>query len=351
MIIRENYSEEHIRELQRESKCDPGLIERTLFAFGLLEALSKVGLSFTFKGGTSLMLLLSKPMRLSTDIDIVVEPGTDIDAYIQKAAAIFPFKSGGEKERKARGKIEKRHFKFFYDSPVRRGKELYILLDVLFEENHYAQLVQREIANNLLLTDGENQVVSIPSVDCVLGDKLTAFAPYTTGIPLRKDKDMEVIKQFFDVSTLMNEITDFDLVRRTYFDICDTEIGYREQNITPADALLDSIQAAICIGSRGKSNEDDFSSYLRGTRDVSQHIYVSGFSMERAALMAPQVIYLAACLLTGSTYTRVDDPQPYLKEKLTQPDMMIMKSLRRGSPVGYAYLACADRLLTDYRSR
>ena len=67
--------------------------------------------------------------------------------------------------------------------------------------------------------------------------------------------------------------------------------------------------------------------------------------------MAPQVIYLAACLLTGSTYTRVDDPQPYLKEKLTQPDMMIMKSLRRGSPVGYAYLACADRLLTDYRSR
>ena len=64
MIVRENYGEAHIRELQAESKCDPGLI-----AFGLLEALSKVGLSFTFKGGTSLLLLLSKPMRLSTDID------------------------------------------------------------------------------------------------------------------------------------------------------------------------------------------------------------------------------------------------------------------------------------------
>ena len=349
MIARANYSEEHIRELQKKSRCDPGLIERTLFAFGLLEALTKVGLSFTFKGGTSLMLLLSRPMRLSTDIDIVVKPGTDINTYIQKAAAIFPFKSGGEQERKARGKIEKRHFKFFYDSPVRSGKELYILLDVLFEENHYAQLVKKEIANSILLTEGENQVVSIPSVDCVLGDKLTAFAPYTTGIPLRMNKDIEVLKQFFDVSTLANEIIDFDLVRRTYFDICDTEIGYLELDITPADALMDSIQAAVCIGSRGKSNEDDFSSYLRGTRNVSQHIYVQNFSMERAALMAPQIIYLASCLLAGSSYTRVDDPQPYQNEKLIQPDMLMMKSLRRGSPIGYAYLVQADRLLSDYR--
>ena len=38
MIIRENYSEEHIRDLQKISRRDPGLIERTLYAFGLLEA-------------------------------------------------------------------------------------------------------------------------------------------------------------------------------------------------------------------------------------------------------------------------------------------------------------------------
>ena len=39
MISRENYFEPHIRELQKSSKGDPGLIERTLYAFGLLEAL------------------------------------------------------------------------------------------------------------------------------------------------------------------------------------------------------------------------------------------------------------------------------------------------------------------------
>ena len=82
MILRDNYTEQHIRELQAASKGDPSLIERTLYAFGLLEALVRVGLDFTFKGGTSLLLLLPKPKRLSTDIDIVVEPNTDIDKYI-----------------------------------------------------------------------------------------------------------------------------------------------------------------------------------------------------------------------------------------------------------------------------
>ena len=69
MLTRENYSKEHIEALQKDSGNDPALLERVLFAFGLLEAISRVELPFIFKGGTCLMLLLKKPMRLSTDID------------------------------------------------------------------------------------------------------------------------------------------------------------------------------------------------------------------------------------------------------------------------------------------
>ncbi len=43
MITKENYSEEHIRQIQNDSHRDPLLIERTLFAFGLLEALAEMG--------------------------------------------------------------------------------------------------------------------------------------------------------------------------------------------------------------------------------------------------------------------------------------------------------------------
>ena len=91
MIDKRVYELDYIRGLQQKYASDPGLIERALYAFGLLEAIKSVGMPFCFKGGTSLMLILDKPARLSTDIDILVEPGTDVDGYIEKASQIFPF--------------------------------------------------------------------------------------------------------------------------------------------------------------------------------------------------------------------------------------------------------------------
>ena len=289
MISKDNFSAEHIRELQLHNHRDPLLLERTLFAFGLLEALVKVGMEFTFKGGTSLMLLLPKPMRLSTDIDIVVEPGTDIDYFIEKARLIFPFKDAVEQECGQKGNMAKRHFQFIYDSPINSPDTLYIFLDVLFEHNHYDQVIQKEIANDLLLTEGKNLAVTVPTIDCVLGDKLTAFAPHTTGIRFGK-KNLEIMKQFFDISTLIDEYTNFSCIRNTYYSVSKAEIGYRGINCTPEEALMDTIHSALCIATRGKTSEDDFPNYLEGSRRVRDHIFASGFSMEQAAKMAPKII-------------------------------------------------------------
>ncbi len=105
MITKENYMIEHIHELQVASKGDPGLIERTLYALGLLEALARVGMKFTFKGGSSLLLLLPNPKRLSTDIDIIVDPDTDVLDYIEKASHLFPFKEKDEQIRKGKNNM------------------------------------------------------------------------------------------------------------------------------------------------------------------------------------------------------------------------------------------------------
>lgn len=348
MITKENYNEAHIRELQAQSKGDPGLIERTLYAFGLLEALSKVGMHFTFKGGTSLLLLLPSPKRLSTDIDIVVDPDTDVYNYIEKASHIFPFTNMEEQTRTGRNNIVKKHFKFTYDSPM-KGGPLYILLDIVFEENHYQKVVDREISNELLLTEGENLTASVPSADCILGDKLTAFAPYTTGIPLRNKKDMEVIKQFYDIGTLIDVYESFDDIRNTYFSVSETEIGYRGIDCTPVQALEDTIQAAICIGSRGKSSSDDFPSYVQGTRDIVNHIYERGFNMERAGAMAPKIIYMATCLLTNQPFARSFDAEELRNEPLSQNDLKLMQFFRKQRTDSYAYLVLADRLLSEFR--
>lgn len=293
------------------------------------------------------MLLLPKPMRLSTDIDIIVEPGTDIDAYIEKAKVIFPFKDGGEQEREQKGNIEKRHFKFIYDSHINAPNPLYILLDVLFEENHYQSLTQREIKNDILLTEGENYIVTLPTVDCILGDKLTAFAPHTTGIRFG-EKNLEVMKQFFDVCTLIDEFSDFYCVLNTYNRISETEIVYREIDCTPKKALMDTLNAALCIATRGKVQENDFPNYLEGSNRVTNHIFAKGFSMEKASRLAPKLVYMAACLLTETPFERVTGGAEYNKEMLILPGFKKLKGLKKVDSVGYGYIVKADRLLSDY---
>ncbi len=171
------------------------------------------------------MLLMDKSRRFSTDIDIVVEPGAEIDKYLEIAATIWPFVKTAEQIRNAVSNIEKRHFKFSFTSPL-TGREQTILLDVLFEENPYSTTIEKDIENDLLLTEPPAVSVRLPSANCILADKLTAFAPHTSGIPFNVDKEMEIIKQLYDISTLIDYIDDFSEVKSNYFDIVKTELAY-----------------------------------------------------------------------------------------------------------------------------
>lgn len=114
-----------------------------------------------------------KPRRLSTDIDIIVQPGIDVQSYLELAAEIYPFRSMEQQIRTGKNKIDKAHYKFTYDSPV-MGAQFHILLDVLFEENHYCTLVKRKVDHPFLSTEEPYVEVTMPSVNCILGDKLTA---------------------------------------------------------------------------------------------------------------------------------------------------------------------------------
>ena len=91
----------------------------------------------------------------------------------------------------------------------------------------------------------------IPDINGILADKLTAFASKTTGIPLHSGKSMEIMKQFYDICTLMDKADDFKEVEKSYKEIVTAEIGYRGGTITREDCLKDSYQAALCIVGRG----------------------------------------------------------------------------------------------------
>ena len=58
MLLRENYTAEHILRLREETGADPSILERTVFAFGLLEAIRSVDMPFIFKAARHFWLCL-----------------------------------------------------------------------------------------------------------------------------------------------------------------------------------------------------------------------------------------------------------------------------------------------------
>lgn len=348
MIDPRSYEEGHIRALQHITGNDPSLLERSVFAFGLLEALVRVGMPFTFKGGTSLMLLLEHPRRLSTDIDIIVDPGTDVDRYLKEAAEIFPFLHSEEQMRKGRNAIVKRHFKFYYPSPV-QNEEFYILLDILYEDQVYTDLVEREVRNDLLLIDESVMyTVRLPGANSILGDKLTAFAPHTIGIPINAGKELEISKQLFDVSTLMDIMDDLPAVWSNYQAVAANEIAYRGLDITERDSLLDTVHSAISIIGKEKFSPEEFPLYMRGAKALSTHIYNSTYSGEMATADACRALWLAASLLAGrQEIIRPGKPEEYLGDPIPIREYSKLFYVRKNRPEAYGYLLEGMRLLAE----
>lgn len=342
MIIRDTFTLDHIMHLRGSSNVDPGILERNIYALSLLDALITVGMPFIFKGGTSLTLLLDTPRRLSTDIDIVVAPGTDVDHYLTEAATIFPFKSMERQVRRGRGGIEKRHYQFRYDSPA-FGTDFYILLDILYEENHYSRLIRRSVDNALLLTAAPYNLVTMPSADCIMGDKLTAFAPHTIGIPYGIQKELEIVKQMYDIASLFDIFEDSEDVYKSYMATATSEIAYRGGQYTITDALTDSIEASICVAGRGQIG-NDYDLLLSGIRKLHNHIYADIFNADLAVLHAGKVMYAAACILKHEEMHRIEDLSAYRDMHIQHEKYRKLEKLRNLNVSAFAYVVEALRL-------
>jgi hypothetical protein len=142
--------------------------------------LASVGLDFVFKGGTSILLHLQPFRRLSIDVDIATPVGMDELQRVLREVCRPPFGEFKYQEWRDRENPPTRHFQIPYDSPT-QGKSWPLQLDVLVGEVTYPVIETRPIVLDILEVETP-QTVRIPSIDCLLGDKLTAFAPATIGV-------------------------------------------------------------------------------------------------------------------------------------------------------------------------
>ncbi len=287
MINKETLTEEWIATVSRDNRrVDKILVEKVIRAMLLVEELAKSGLSFIFKGGTSLMLLLDNVRRLSIDVDI--------------------------------------------------------LLDVLFESHSYRGILQRKIESKFLNTSPEVVLVSVPSPENLLGDKLTAFAPGTTGVPYfksGKSMSMEIMKQLYDIGTLFDVSTDLETIRSTFYKTAETEIGYRGlKGTTPADVLEDAYQTSLCLALRGADGKGNFIELQHGIERVSSFVFSENYHIERAILDAAKIAYLCR-LIPGhekniETFSGVGQ---IAEGVIAAPHNTKLNKLKKSNPAAFFY--------------
>ncbi|MBR5678384.1 MAG: nucleotidyl transferase AbiEii/AbiGii toxin family protein [Paludibacteraceae bacterium] len=292
---------------------DTPLIEKAIRALSLLESLVRSGCPFIFKGGTALMLHLNTSRRLSIDVDIVCPTGTDIKEYLGKYAEEYGFTGAEEIERFSRTGVPKSHAEYHYAVSYPSGHPTdKILLDVLYEDIHYNQVVDLPIASPLLIQNGAPVTVPCPSLADMLGDKLTAFAPHTTGIPFFKHGDpffMEIMKQLYDVSSILDRIDDLSTVRKTYSEIVPIELGYRKlDHLTESDVLEDTLRCAMNICLRGGIDRTEYGYYADGARRVNFFIIPESYNVDVAIRDAAKVAYLVRLLQTGNNEVKHYSP-------------------------------------------
>jgi hypothetical protein len=192
--------------------------------------------------------------------------------------------------------------------------------------------------------------VTIPSVNCILGDKLTAFAPHTTGIGFHKN--LEVIKQLYDCATLTDEITNFSEVKDTYMRVVKSEIGYRGIDIRAEDALQDTINACACIISRGHIEPEEYPLYLSGISKITGHIFNIRYSGEKAAVDACKVMCLAACVLANKDeMVKIKNPEDYITEKISMKEYSKLSYIKKMKLEAFGYLVEAVKIIEDMKSK
>lgn len=310
MIKQECFEKDWILEQkQRLGRVNPDILETAIHALALLGHLAESGLPFVFKGGTSLLLHLDPIRRLSIDIDIVCSASAgQLEATLQHIATLPPFTRFEESQRGERGLPRRRHFKFFYNSSINGGREFPILLDVVEEANCVVEVVEKSIIVPFIEVERDVHV-TVPTVEALLGDKLTAFAPHTTGVPFEPANDklcdsMQVVKQMYDVAELFGAINDLPAVARAYDAMQALEAGYREHAFTREETLRDTRDACLVLGKHGLKRvpeHPDAALLLDGVRRLTSHLVQPHFNIDDAKVAAGKVGLLTTLLLKSRT--------------------------------------------------
>lgn len=350
MIKNETFTLDWVKQVNQEQgwnrKADQFKnLEKAIMALKLLEDLILNDIDFVFKGGTSLLLLLERLYRFSVDIDIIIESA---EKYVEKFDAVCKgvFTHWDEQVRGADGNSNTKHYRFYYKPFVDDVEEGYILLDVYEGKSLYSQTQEISLKSPLLKTDDKSVCITVPTIDCILADKLTAFAPHTIGIKLltepgKRPKRVEILKQMFDIANLFDRCNDLGVIKETYIKIAQEEIEMANLQRSYQETLQDSFDFAMMIGFDGKKQKEEFAVLSKGYNEFSKFVVDLSFDKWKAILCASKIAYLITCILQNKSIERYNNDMDLRGMSIKNKEYKDFESYLYSSPESYYYFVKA----------
>jgi hypothetical protein len=171
-----------------------------------------------------------------------------------------------------------------------------ILLDVIVDEIPHLKTIDASITSPWLKTEEPIQRVRIPTVDALLGDKLTAFAPNTIGVPYGVNKEIEIIKQLYDINRLLDQTTDIETTKKTFDAIAEQQFNYLKLKTTINSVLQDTVDTALILAKRDRNKGEALEKYeelLRGITKFNNFLISGSFRIEQAQIASARAALLA----------------------------------------------------------
>jgi hypothetical protein len=229
-----------------------------------------------------------------------------------------------------------------------------VLLDVLFEPQ-VAPYCEPVVISTPFITPEREVRVAVPTVNSLLGDKLTAFAPRTIGIlydPLRRT---DIAKQLFDVGVLFDAATDLRVAAEAYAASHARQLVYRQAKFSLAETLNDSIEAGFLycqLELRGGAKTEHGLFLQEGVNALQNHIVNQPFRQDEARIAAGKVSCVAAWIQRRPAAVTIEqlrfqsDRIAELRDLQIQAPWLPLTRLKGGNAQAFYYWYQAQRILT-----
>lgn len=288
------------------------------------------------------MLLQGSAKRLSIDIDIVLKKKAALEPLFADFLKRKNFTRVELQARSAKSSIIKAHYKFYYLPIFKTAQEEeYILLDILIEESLYKNIISIDIDSPFVRQDAAPVKINVPSFEDMLGDKLTAFAPNTTGIPYEKNghsKTMEIIKQLYDIGNLFDDVENLEIVRETFKRYALRELSYRKLEQNQIRVLQDIFETGLCIATRGREGKGNFTALQDGISRIRAFIFSETYQIEKAIVHASKAAYLAKLIeLNINKLERFENALQVKDWTIEQPFFTRLNRLKKSNPQAFFY--------------